>query len=53
MNISSKKVHFISQKWVEGNEKIPTGAEKYCLLPDQTIEGIKSGECIVCDCVLR
>jgi len=29
------------QKWVEGNKKIPAGAKKQCLLPDQTVEGIK------------
>lgn len=33
---------------MEGNEEIPAGAKQYCLLPDQTIEGIKiCGKCHV------
>ena len=36
---------------MEGNEKIPAGAKKYCLLPDQTVEGIKI--CGKCHCILK
>lgn len=29
------------QKSVEMNKEIPEGSKKYCLLPDQTVEGLK------------
>lgn len=29
------------QQWVDNNQEIPEGAKKICLLPDQTIEGLK------------
>jgi len=39
------------QKWVESNKKIPAGAKKQCLLPDQTVEGIKM--CGKYHCILK
>ena len=37
------------QKWVENNKDIPDGSKKHCLLPDQTVEGLKI--CGMCLCV--